>query len=399
MWLGIVQGAVSSYLPPSLRPRYWPGTTNDKRNAGWAGKDAVDDVGIQGAGKRVMLVKRPSGAIQDDDFKTVDEPVPEKAPEGTCVVRLIYLSMDPTHRIWMQDDVPQYMPSVGLGTVMRTSGVGQIVATDDPREGKVGDYVSGVFGVQEYAIVKLSGSASYLNRACNPVVPGVPLQQNLSLFSVISLTAWVGINICECKEKETLVVSGAAGAVGGIAVQLAKLRYPSLRVVGIAGTPEKCQWLTDVCKIDAVINYKTDDVPQKLKDVCPNGIDAYFDNVGGSTLEAVLLQMNTFGRIAYCGSISSYNSGISFPVTNYHMILMRRLKIQGFICADHLADFGLCIGELLAYHRAGKIHVKEDIDERSVDQYPAVVRKLYSGLNDGKLIMKIAPEVLDSSSN
>jgi len=228
----------------------------------------------------------------------------------------------------------------------------------------------------------------------NPVVPDVSLSSNMSIFSIVSgCTAWVGTNILEPRAGQTMVISGGAGAVGSIAAQLCKLR--GAKVIGIAGGQDKCCWLMDVANLDGVIDYKSEDIGEKIAKLCPEGVDGYFDNVGGKTLEAMLLKMNNFGRIAFCGSISGYNDmngQSSETVTNYQMILMRRLKVQGFVVADHAADLGGAFAELIPAVQAGKIKVKEDIHEVSIDDYPHVVRKLYTGANNGKLMMKISPE-------
>jgi len=321
---------------------------------------------------------------KDSDFKVFDEPIPDPK-EGEAVVQNIYVSMDPTHRIWASEE-EQYMPSVGLGTVMRALTVGKVVKTSDATALPEGSYVSGVGGVQEYCCAPIP--------AFNPVVPGVPLPLNMSLFGVVSgCTAWVGTNIIEPKAGQTMVISGGAGAVGSIAGQLCKLR--GAKVIGIAGGSEKCKWLMESAGFDGVIDYKAQDIGEEIARLCPEGVDGFFDNVGGKTLEAMLLKMNNFGRIAFCGSISGYNEmdgSSAETVTNYQMILMRRLKVQGFIVLDHLADIPAAFGELIPAFQAGKLTVQEDIREVPVDDYTKIVRELYVGGNTGKLMMKIASE-------
>eukprot|EP00928_Gymnodinium_smaydae_P014429 TRINITY_DN15283_c0_g1_i1.p1 TRINITY_DN15283_c0_g1~~TRINITY_DN15283_c0_g1_i1.p1 ORF type:complete len:395 (+),score=71.32 TRINITY_DN15283_c0_g1_i1:67-1251(+) len=345
------------------------------------GSIAVEDkVGVPGGGKRAILVKRPVGNIADSDFKIADEPIPEPGA-GEVTIQAIYISIDPTHRIWMSNQ-PQYMPCVGLGTCMRAAVVGKVVKSKGKL--KVGSYVGCMGCVQEYSCIP--EASTY------PILPGIPLSLNLSLFSaVIGVTAWVGVNICEPRAGQTMVVSGAAGAVGSVAAQLAKAR--GMKVVGLAGSDEKVAWLRDVLKLDGVINYKTEGVEKGLKRCCPDGVDAYFDNVGGTTLETVLTKMNRFGRIAFCGSISGYNeSDLVMNVKNYQMILMRRLKVQGFICVDHMDDLMKAFAELMNLYSQGKMVVQEHIEEASIADYPRVVRMLYSGANEGKLMMKVASE-------
>jgi len=345
-------------------------------------KAAVDENGPRGGGRRIILVKRPQGDIKDSDFEFVTEHKPEPQP-GEALVQAIYISIDPTHRIWMSDEA-QYMPCVGLGTCMRAGVIGKVIKSTTGKL-KPGTYVNGLGGVQEYFCCP--------EAALNPVIPGVPLSLNHSLFSlVIGGTAWVGVNICEPHPGQTMVVSGAAGAVGSVAAQLAKAR--GMKVVGIAGSEKKVKWLLEELKLDGAINYKAEDVAKGIDRCCPAGVDAYFDNVGGATLEAVLTKMNRFGRIAYCGHISGYNTGEcdAVQVNQYQMILHRRIKVQGFICMDHLPDLMKCMTDLLNLYIAGKLQVQEHIEETSVDNYPSVVRMLYTGANEGKLMMQVAPE-------
>jgi len=368
---------------PAATPPPWPATTTDKRMAGAPGKaGAPDTVGIAGGGKQMLLKKRPVGDFKDDDFEMVETPEPEPGP-GEIVVKNVLISIDPTHRIWATD-ADQYMAPVGLNTVMRAGTIGKVVKSSDPEKMAVGTYVGCIGGVQEYAKQPIA--------ACWPTVPDVPLSNNHSLFSmVIGLTAWVGTNICEPQKGKTMVISGAAGAVGSIAGQIAKSR--GAKVIGIAGSADKCTWLKEL-GFDETINYKTEKIDERLDSICPDGVDSYFDNVGGETLEILLKRMKNFGNIAFCGSISGYNSNegdsTSMTVKNYEMILMRRIKIQGFICSDHAADMLSAMGELGTLVKAGKLQVREDIQEVGIEDYPKVVRMLYSGKNTGKLMMKLA---------
>ena len=376
-----------AYLGRLLRhvlPAPWPAPRSDNRSAGLTSaqddgeKAAADKESVKGGGKRAILVSRPKGDIKESDFKIVDEQVPELGP-GEVLVKNIYISLDPTHRLWASDQ-PQYMPCVGINHCMRASAIGQVVKSSSSKW-KEGTYVGGTGGVQEYYV---ANEASLF-----PVIPGVPLTLNLSLFSaVIGLTAWVGVNICEPKAGQTLVVSGAAGAVGSVAAQLAKAR--GMKVVGLAGSEAKCNWLKNDLKLDAVINYKTEDLEAGLARCCPEGVDAYFDNVGGKTLEIILTKMNRFGRIAYCGHISGYNSeSAAVQVNQFQMILMRRIKVQGFICIDHISDIMKAFAELLDLYVQGKMKVQEDIQETSISNYVQCVNMLYTGKNNGKLMIKV----------
>ena len=365
----------------------WPlaAMKSDTRDATWAGpqdadgKARVDEKGAKGGGKRVKLVKRPVGEIKKSDFEVVTESVPEPE-QGEVVIKHILISLDPTHRLWMSDQ-PQYMPCVGIGTVMRASAVGKVIKCPSGKF-KEGAFVSCQGGVQEYSVCK--------EAMVNSIVPGTPLAANVSIFNpVIGLTAWVGINILEPRQGQTMVVSGAAGAVGCIAAQLAKAR--GMKVIGIAGGKQKVQWLKDELKLDDAIDYKGEGVAAGLARCCPNGVDAYFDNVGGETLETILTHMNRFGCIAYCGHISGYNSeSAPVSVNQFQMILMRRIKIQGFICIDHVKELVPCFGELLDLYAQGKLKVQEDIQVTGLENYVDTVNMLFSSKNQGKLMMKIA---------
>jgi len=363
-------------------PPLWPATTTDKRVAGPVGKaGAADTMGIPGGGKQVLLKKRPVGDFKDDDFEVVETAVPEPG-DGEVVIKNIYISIDPTHRIWATD-ADQYMPAIGLGTVMRALAIGKVVKSSDPAKLAVGAHVTTVGGVQEYTVSPIA--------AAIPVVPGVPLSQNHSLFSVvIGVTAWAGTNICEAKAGKTIVISGAAGAVGSIAGQVAKSR--GAKVIGIAGSADKCAWLKNELGFDEAINYKTEKIDERLDQLCPDGVDGYFDNVGGTVLETMLKKMKNFSSIAFCGSISGYNGGDetqTMTVKNYDMILMRRIKVQGFVCTDHLGDIGPAMAELGGLVQQGKMKVHEDIREVGIEEYPRIVRLLYRGENTGKLMMKL----------
>jgi len=363
------------------------GVKSDTRDASWAGKQdadgkaAVDQKGPNGGGTRVKLLKRPVAEIKKTDFEVVTDKVPEPEP-GQVLIKHILISLDPTHRLWMSDQ-PQYMACVGLGTVMRAGAVGKVVKCPSGKF-KEGDYVSCQGGVQEYSVCP--------EAMVMPVIPGVPLSMNHSLFNpVIGLTAWVGMNILEPKPGQTMVVSGAAGAVGSVAAQLGKAR--GMKVVGIAGGAKKVQWLKDVLKLDDAIDYRGEGVAAGLARCCPEGVDAYFENVGGETLETILTKMNRFGRIAYCGHISGYNSeSAPVSVNQFQMILMRRIKIQGFICLDHLKEMMACMGELLDLYVQGKLIVQEDIQATALENYVDTVNMLYTSKNQGKLMMKVADE-------
>jgi len=345
---------------------------------------AADPVGCQGFGKCAILVKRPIKEITKDCFEYPDRPLPETLEEGTCLIKHLLISMDPTHRIWMSD-MSQYMPSVGLGTVMRAGVTGKVIKSADEAKMPVGTIVSCTGGVAEYSVQPIA--------MCQPAMPNIPYEMSMSVLSVGSgHTAWIGNRICDAKAGETYVVSGAAGTVGSIAAQLGKIA--GARVIGIAGGPDKCKWLTDEVGLDGVIDYKNESIAEGLKRTCPQGVDCYFDNVGGETLDATLGAMNWGGRVAMCGMISEYNleGGMGAGPSNYKMILMRRLKVEGFICVDHLGAYPEALAELIPAVLAGKIKYKEDFREVGIEDYVDTVNLLYNGGNTGKLAMRLATE-------
>ena len=263
-----------------------------------------------------------------------------------------------------------------------------MVKTSDESKLPVGAYVTTFAGLAEYLLLKIE--------QCTPVAPGVPLSWNLGpLFFGMGHTAWVGNKICDIKAGNTYVVSGAAGAVGSIAGQLAKLA--GARVVGIAGGADKCAMLTTELGFDGAIDYKAgiSSVQTELRRLCPDGIDCYFDNVGGDILDCVLGQMNCFGRVAFCGAISTYSGdleeGAGKGPVNYKMVLMRRLRVQGFLCRDHAASKPESTAEIMSAIQEGKLKFKEDVRGiLPIESYVDVLNLLFTGGNTGKLIMKIA---------
>lgn len=361
-----------------IRDKSWAPTTSEV---------PVDTIGAQGFGKCGLLVKRPyEGKFSPDCFEFVNRPVPEILEAGTVLIQNLYLSMDPTNLIWAQE-IPQYMPAVGLGTVMRCGGVGKVVKTTDEEKLPVGTFVS-TLGLAEFLVSPIA--------SVNPVVPGVPLSYNLGPFSLVQgHTAWIGYKICDPKAGETIVVSGAAGAVGSLAGQLAK--RTGARVIGVAGGPDKCRMVKEEFGFDDCLDYKgSESIVDGLKRLCPNGIDSYFDNVGGETLDAVLSLSNCYARIAFCGAISTYTGNMgsnAMGPKNFEMILMRRLTIQGFICVDHLASVPESFAEIGQALKAGQLKQKEDIREVDIESYVETVNNLFTGGNTGKLIIRLPAAV------
>jgi NADPH-dependent curcumin reductase CurA len=325
------------------------------------------------------LRKRPVGMIADDVLSLEQESIPQ-AGEGQLLMRLDYLSLDPTNRIWMSD-MDQYMPPVALGDPMRGVVCGTVVESRHP-DYAAGDVVSGLGTWAEYQVVT-PGMVGKM-----PPLAGVSVADAFGLMAVVGPTAYFGLmDLGAPKAGETVVVSAAAGAVGSIVGQIAKIQ--GCRAVGLAGSDEKCRWIVDELGFDAAINYKTEDVPAALKRACPQGIDVYFDNVGGDILDACLKQMNLFGRIPTCGLISQYNATGEVPgPKHYPMILMQRLKVQGFIVLDFAARYPEAIGALGQWLQSGQLKFRVDMHD-GLEHAVATLRKLYTGENQGKLMVRV----------
>jgi NADPH-dependent curcumin reductase len=325
------------------------------------------------------LASRPVGLIKESDYSWVKEPVPE-LEDGQFLVKTQYLSLDPANRGWVNEG-GSYMAEIGLGSVMVAGGIGEVVESRNPSF-KEGDLVQGLIGWQEYVI----SSGQGFNKL--PQM-GLPPTAFLGLFGHIGLTAYFGLlDIADPKPGETLVVSAAAGGVGSLVGQIGKIK--GCRVVGIAGTDEKCKWLTDELGFDAAINYKTEPLHKSLKKHCPKGIDIYFENVGGEILDAVLSLINNFARIPLCGLISGYNATERVPGPyNFSRLLTRRVKLQGFIVTDFMSRAQEGIAELGKWYMEGKLKYRVDVVE-GLKEAPRAVNKLFEGSNQGKLILKVS---------
>jgi NADPH-dependent curcumin reductase CurA len=325
------------------------------------------------------LRHRPVGGIEDGDLSLEVEPIPEPAP-GQCLMRLNYLSLDPTNLVWMKQD--SYIPAVPIDDPMRGVVCGTVVESrsDQLPEGAI---VSGLGAWADYQI----GSAETLQVMAD--IGPMPVADAFGAFAVVGPTAYVGmIDIGKPTEGETLVVSGAAGAVGSIAGQIGKIR--GCRVVGLAGTPDKCAWITDELGFDAAINYRTEDIGAALDAACPDGIDIYYDNTGGEILDACLARMNVFGRVVTCGQISQYTSDEPWAgPANYASVLTNRLTVKGFIILDHMDRYPEAIGALAGWMAEGKLKTRTEIVdglENAVD----ACRRLFTGEHQGKLMVRAA---------
>jgi len=332
-----------------------------------------------------LLGARPVGAIKDSDFRWNEAPIPEPG-EGEFLVRTVYLSVDPTMRGWMTD-LPSYIPPVALGEVMRAYGAGRVVKSNDPGF-PVGTLVNGMLGWQDYA---LGGgpSAAMLNMTAVP--PGVSLPNSLSVFNITGYSAYFGLlDIGQPQAGDTVVVSGAAGAVGSIAGQIAKIK--GCRVVGVAGSDEKCAWVVNELGFDACINYRTEHVARRLHELCPNGIDVYFDNVGGETLDASLGQINLRARVVLCGRISVYNeTGPAPGPANYSRLIPMRGRMEGFIVVDYASRFAEAAAEMGRWMAAGRLKSREEFVD-GLENAPRALRMLFEGGNTGKLLVRVSQE-------
>jgi NADPH-dependent curcumin reductase CurA len=306
-------------------------------------------------------------------------PVPEPGP-GEAVARVRYLSIDPTIRTWM-DDAPGYLPPIEIDAVVRSGGIGEVVASNSERYA-VGDTVFGMLGWQDHAVIDEGESTAQV------IPPGVEPTAALSVFGVTGMTAYFGLlDIGKPQPGDTVVVSGAAGATGSIVGQIARIKDAG-KVVGIAGGPEKCAWIVDELGFDAAIDYKNDDVRKKLREHAPDGIDVYFDNVGGEILDHALAQLRRKARVVICGAISQYNAAAFTGPKNYMSLLVNSARMEGFVIFHFAARYPEAAMALAKWHLEGKLKAKEDIAE-GIDQFPEALCRLFRGENFGKLILKI----------
>lgn len=330
-----------------------------------------------------LLTARPNGMIGPEHFELVETPMPEPdLDNGEVLIKVLMLGFDPAMRGWVED-LPSYLPPVELGTPMRGSGVGQVIASHNDAM-PVGTLVQGLTNWQEYCI---GGGSSVM--PMQPLPPGTAPGTALAAFGTTAFTAYFGLlDVGQPKQGETVLVSGAAGATGSFVAQIARLQ--GCKVVGIAGGPEKCQWLKDACHVDHAIDYKSEDIGARLSEVCPEGIDVFFDNVGGATLETAIGHMREFGRIALCGGISGYNDTEPAAGPSNLMDLVKfRIRMQGFIVIDYMDRFPEAAAQLAQWIEAGELVWREDIQE-GFENVPATLQRLFKGQNQGKQMLKLA---------
>jgi NADPH-dependent curcumin reductase CurA len=332
---------------------------------------------------QVCLAARPSGLPQASDWDIVEEPAPTPG-EGEFALAISHISLDPAMRGWMNAGA-SYIEPVEIGAVMRAGAVGQVTASRHPGFA-VGDHVYGAFGVQEHALSDGNGVTK--------VDPSLaPLPTYLGALGLTGLTAYFGLlDVGKPKEGDTVVVSGAAGAVGSVAGQIAKIKTrPPGRVIGIAGGQEKCDWLTDELGFDAAIDYKQGNVAAALREHAPKGIDVYFDNVGGEILDAALTRLARGARIVICGAVSQYNAtgGVKGPA-NYLALLVARASMTGMVIFDYADRYAQAGQEMAGWMREGRLVSREDIVEGGVHDFPDTLLRLFAGENIGKLVLQIA---------
>ncbi len=326
------------------------------------------------------LVKRPPpGLVKPDIFAVEDTPLKDPGP-GEFRVMIGYISLDPAMRGWINEG-KSYVAPVGLGEVMRSYSVGVIDASNHPGF-KVGEAVQGMLGVQQYAI-------SNGERVGKVDLTKAPMERWVGGLGMPGWTAYFGLlEIGQPKAGETVLVSAASGAVGSIVGQIAKLK--DCHVVGLAGGPDKCAYVKNELGFDACIDYKAGNLAASIKAACPNGIDVYFENVGGEILDAVLLQMNVFGRIPVCGLISAYNAtSVPEGPKNLRAVLTQRLTMRGLIVFDWINRVPEAIAQLGTWHAEGKLKIREDVRQGGIDAYPHILNELYTGGNFGKLVLKV----------
>jgi NADPH-dependent curcumin reductase CurA len=327
--------------------------------------------------RQFKLAKRPVGMVQRSDFDYTESPVPVPG-DGEVLVKILYISLDPAMRGWMNEG-KSYIPPVGIGEVMRAGAVGRVIASNDPGIA-VGEHVLGTLGVQEYAVAKAKGLTKV-----DPKL--VPLPVYLGTLGMPGMTAYFGLlEVGKPKAGDTVVVSGAAGAVGQVVGQIAKIK--GCRVVGIAGGKDKCDYLRSI-GFDAAIDYKHEDVKAALRTHCPKGVDVYFDNVGGEILDAVLTQLAMHARIVICGAISQYNETLITGPRNYLSLLVHRASMTGMVVFDYASRYGEAAREMAGWMASGQLKTREDIVE-GLETFPETLLKLFKGENTGKLVLKVA---------
>jgi NADPH-dependent curcumin reductase CurA len=326
------------------------------------------------------LAARPVGLAKPTDWTFTDEAVPSPA-DGEFLVRVEYLSIDPAMRTWMNAG-RSYVPPVEIGEVMRAAGIARVVESRHA-DFAVGDEVYGIFGVQRYALSDGRG----VTRVDTTLAPA-PV--HLGVLGISGLTAYFGLlDIGRPEPGQTVVISGAAGSVGSVVGQIARIK--GCRTIGIAGGQEKCRWLVEELGFDAAIDYKAGDLHAQLKTHAPNGVDVFFDNVGGDALEAALARLARGGRVVLCGAVSQYNTGAGGGPANYMQLLVARGSMTGFVIFDYADRYAEGVAQLAKWLDNGELRSREHIVAGDVTDFPDALLTLFRGENTGKLVLALSP--------
>lgn len=334
---------------------------------------------MNGGNAGVVLRHRPVGLLRHDDVELVDLPMPA-LPDGGFIVAVDWICIDAAVRSWLQES-EGYFPPVAFGEVVRSAGSGRVIATASPNF-REGDVVAALTGWQRYVALPDDPLSTNLGRP-----EDVDQHAHLAVYSSAGMTAYLGmLEVGEAKAGETVVVSGAAGATGSIAAQLAKLQ--GCRVIGVAGSDEKCQWIVDELGLDGAVNYRTDDVPAALKALCPRRIDVFFDNVGGVLLDQVLARIANGARVVICGAISSYNDDHRPPgPANYLNLVHRRASMRGFLTLDHWGRFGEIQPKLQALVESGQLKFRTTVFD-GLDASVDAMNSMFTGESMGRVVVK-----------
>ena len=337
------------------------------------------------ANTRILLASRPVGNPQPENFTLETVPVP--APDANqMLVQTKYISLDPAMRGWMNEG-KSYIPPIQIGEVFRAGAAGQIIESNHP-DYNVGDYVTGTWGVQQFGVLTGPSDQGKGDSFTKVDTSIAPLETYLATLGMPGMTAYFGLlDTGQPQPGETVVVSGAAGAVGSVVGQIAKLK--GCRVVGIAGDQQKCDYCVDELGFDACVNYKTEDVRKALKATCPTGVDVYFDNVGGDILDIVLTQIRRKARIVICGAISQYNN--TTPVkgpSNYLSLLTNRARMEGIVVFDNAANYSTAAREMAGWIQDGKLRSRVQI-EHGIENFLPTLMMLFTGKNVGKLLLQV----------
>jgi len=328
--------------------------------------------------KQYKLAARPVGLPKDSDWEFTNSAKPV-AKDGEVVVKVHYVSLDPAMRGWM-NDAKSYIPPVGIGEVMRAGTVGEVIESNNPAFA-VGDSVTGYHGVQQYGVSD--------GKDLVKVDPKLaPLESYLGGLGMPGITAFFGLtDVGAVKEGDTVLVSGAAGAVGSLVGQIAKIK--GARAIGIAGGADKCKYVVEELGFDACVDYKSDTFLTDIKGPLKGGVDVYFDNVGGEILDLAMARLNRHARVVICGAISQYNN--TTPVkgpANYLNLLVQHARMEGFVVFDYVARYAEGVQQLATWHAQGKLKFKEHVDT-GIENFPSTFLKLFTGENFGKLVLKV----------